>query len=803
MANDEIIIKVGTDVDKAQIQDLEDILNQLSNTTVKFQTEVDTTQIQELESEIEELEAKAVLQDMFGDTTGVEQTQQQIEALQQQIEELKGSTQSVDGSGFDGVAEGADNAKDAVDGLGDSIDAIGLMEAGAVLQQYGDQAEQMAQGMNEASITVGQLATQTGIAEPQLRSMIAGISNATFPTNEAMMYVKSLDQMGVSSNNLANSATGLDMINDAFGLGADKVNSLGQELGVLGVDMNNVSSSFNALAYANANTVGGMDNYFSFLRRYDSQFKELGLNVDQASVLIAGATQKFGGGRAALSGLSSILKESNGDLSVMEQQLGLTAGSLSNASQLTGQYSGQLEQMAQQEADHKTLLEEVGSAWDRLSMMIGGALSPITSLIGAGGQLIGVGTQLNGTIELLSKIKGIGNPFSGLSGHISTIKEKIIGLGSTIKDNLVGAFRTLKTEVGNVALKIKDTLLTAFSSLKSTLTTSIIPAVKEAGMKLLELGKNALLAGINALKSVAMWVAQKVAMIASTLASEGLALAQGILNVVMAMNPIMLVVLALIALAAAFIWAYQNVDWFREMVDNAWQAIQQLAGTIWGYFKGAFDMISNTISGFTSKLGLEKDNWINSVLSFLIFIATLPVQLGVIFWNAIAKALGFGDNFVQNMASAALDAVNGFINWISQLPGKLKEELDKMLDMAGKFAVDIGNKLSFGGLSAVTGWEGTTGEHSPGYMYDMFTGELAAMEKAPGQYDLSGGMKDAGSSMANAFNPNLENSSTGIIGTNNITINIESVDNEDRIQEIVEAVEEALKFDNLTAGRTA
>lgn len=781
MANDEIIIKVGTDVDKAQIQDLEDILNQLSNTTIQFQPEVDTTQIQSLESEIEELEAKAVLQDMFGDTTGVEQTEQEIQALQTQIEQLKGSTQSIDGSGFENITTSADTAKDSVDSLGDSVDAIGLMQAGEVLQQYGTQAEEMASSMNEASITVGQLATQTGIAEPQLRGLIASITNATFPTNEAMMYIKSLDQMGVSTQNLGNSASGLDIINDAFGLGAERVNSLGQELGVLGVDMNDVSSSFNALAYANANTVGGMDNYYNFLKRYDSQFKELGLNVDQASLVIAGATQKFGGGRAALSGLSSILKESNGDLGVMEEKLGLASGSLSNATQLTGQYSGQVEQMAQQEAEHKTLLEEVGSAWERLSLLMGDALAPIGSLISAGGQLIGVGTQLNGTIELLTKIRDFGNPFSGLAGHLRTLKDNISGVAGTIR----------------------DTLLTAFSSLKDTLTTSIIPAIADAGRKFIELGRNALTAGLNALKTVAYWVAEKVALAASTTWSYITAGAQAFLNAVMSMNPIMLVVLALLALVAACVWAYQNIDWFRQMVDNAWRSITQLAGAIWGFFKGAFDMISQTVSGFTSQLGLEKDSWINSVLSFIIFIATLPVQLGVIFANAIAKALGFGDNFVQKMVQGAVDAVNGFLNEISQLPSKLSEELNKMLDMVADWAMKMADKMTFGGASMVSGWISGSGESSPGYMYDHFIGELSAMEKAPSEYDLSGGMKTAGASMVDAFNPNISNSgSIGVAGTNNITINIESVDNEDRIQEIVKAVEEALKFDNVTAGRT-
>ena len=751
MANDEIIIKVGTDVDKAAVQDLEDLLNQISNTTINVQPDVDTTQIQQLESQIEELEAKAVLQEMFGDTTGVEQTQQQIEALQQQIETLKGSTSSIDSTGFDGLSQSADTARESVDGLSESLDAIGFIEAGAVLQQYGDQAEQMAQDMNEANITVGQLATQTGIAEPQLRSMIAGITNATFPTNEAMMYVKSLDQMGVSSNNLANSASGLDMINDAFGLGADKVNSLGQELGVLGVDMNNVSSSFNALAYANANTVGGMDNYFTFLRRYDSQFKELGLNVDQASVLIAGATQKFGGGRSAVSGLNNVLKESNGDLSVMEQKLGLTAGSLSNATQLTSQYTGQLEQMANQEAEHKTILEELGSAWDRLSMIIGGALSPISSLIGAGGQLIGVGTQLNGTLELLGKFRGFGNPFSNLGTHLNNLKLNIITVASTIKTNFISAF----------------------TSLSSTLTGTVIPAVAQGATRFLELGRNALTAGANALSSAAGWIAQRVALVAATIASYAqavatrvVAAAQAFLNIVMAMNPIMLVVIAIVALVAILVLLYQNVDSVRQVIDQLWQGALQAWNSITSSFMGIYNSIKQALS-----------NAINSVTSFV-------------------------SNLVSDMTNGAMDAVNGFFSWIGQMASKLEEELNKMLDMAGQFAMDIANKLTFGGAGMVAGWISGSGENSPGYMYDHFVGELKAMEEAPGKYDIANGMADAGSSMVNAFNPKLGSSSAGVVGTNNITINIESVDNEDRIREIVNAVEEALKFDNLTAGRT-
>lgn len=590
MADDEIIIKVGTDVDKTQLQDLES-----------------------------------------------------------EIEKLKESAQSIDSTGFDGLSDGADTASESVENLETSLDGLSMLAVGEVLQQYGDQAEQMAQSMNEANITVGQLAIQTGIAEPQLRNMIASISNATFPTNEAMMYVKSLDQMGVSSNNLGTSATGLDKINDAFGLGADKVNSLGQELGVLGVDMNNVGSSFNALAYANANTVGGMDNYFTFLRRYDSQFKELGLSVDQASVLIAGATQKFGGGRAALSGLSSILKESNGDLAVMEQQLGLTAGSLSNATQLTGQYNGQLEQMAAQEAEHQTILDQVGSAWDRLSMVIGSTLSPISSVIGAGGQLIGVGTQLNGTLELFGKFQGMENPFIGLGTHLSTLQISIMNVASTIKSGLISALTSLWT--------------------------------------------------------------------------------------VMMANPIILVVVALVALAAAFIWAYQNVDWFREGVNNAFATIVQFA-----------QVLINNIS--------------SAVNTFASIVQGIP--------QALENCLQWAYNIVMN------------------------HPIVKALQWLGQQAVRAFSVLGLG-------------QGSPGKIFSAMENELDWTEGLIEKHGLSDTTAALGSDLSSNFNPQLPvNNSTGLGGgsTNNITINIESVDNEDRIQEIVDAVEEALKFDNVTAGRT-
>ncbi|MBR3141335.1 MAG: hypothetical protein IKF11_10835 [Methanobrevibacter sp.] len=419
-------VKVNTSVDDSAIQGLEEYIDQLDG--ADFKVGADSSEIEELEQEIEEVKQQIEEDQEYGfDTTAAEL---QLTLLEEELKELKAEAESEAE-----VVLNTESAQGGVTGLTNSLDGLSQLAVGEKLQEWGTAGEAFAQDLNNANITVGQLATQTGMAEEQMRGLIANISNATFPQEEAMMYVKSLDQIGVSASNLGASATGLDRINDAFGLGAPKVNRLGQELSVLGVDMNNVSSAFNALAYANANTVGGMDNYFSFLQRYDAQFKELGLDVDQASIVIAGATQKFGGGRAALSGLSTALKECGGDTRALEESLGLQAGSLEHASEMTGKYSGQLEKMADEEGEHKTILEQICAFVEDVTLKHGELFSMLGSVGGGFGQLIGFGNSLNGTLNLLGSsggLPGVAQSLGLMGGEAAGAGGLLSGLGSTI-----------------------------------------------------------------------------------------------------------------------------------------------------------------------------------------------------------------------------------------------------------------------------------------------------------------------------------------------------------------------------------
>ena len=55
--------------------------------------------------------------------------------------------------------------------------------------------------------------------------------------------------------------------------------------------------------------------------------------------------------------------------------------------------------------------------------------------------------------------------------------------------------------------------------------------------------------------------------------------------------PIMLAVLAIAALIAIMVLAYQKVDWFRAIVDQAWQFIQKAWDGVLAAFRKVWDWI--------------------------------------------------------------------------------------------------------------------------------------------------------------------------------------------------------------------
>ena len=258
-------------------------------------------------------------------------------------------------------------------------------------------------------------------------------------------------------------------------------------------------------------------------------------------------------------------------------------------------------------------------------------------------------------------------------------------------------------------------------------------------------------------------------------------------------NPIILVVVAIIALIVALVWAYYNVDWFREMVDNAWASIQGFASWISGVFMGAITSLGDAFNNagqtlqdaFTGAVTFVQETLqglydyimtlggllpegvnvtgnqiVDSIIAIMVFISTLPLQLSIIFMNMIASTLGFGDNFVQTMMQTALSSITGFLQWISQLPARAGAFLNSVVSRASSFAGSFISSIVNAGSSAVNGFLNSIGQMASG-----LANELNEMLSLVGEWASTLPQKfwDAGVNAVQNFLNALDRHSPGIM----------------------------------------
>jgi hypothetical protein len=154
--------------------------------------------------------------------------------------------------------------------------------------------------------------------------------------------------------------------------------------------------------------------------------------------------------------------------------------------------------------------------------------------------------------ELGIKFKDTGDPAKNLELIMDGLRDKVGGFAESEASTLDGKLGILQTRFGNVQ--------------------------EEIGEKLLPM----LIQGAEWLGKLVDWVGQNTATLGPLATGLGIAAAAFMaLNLVMAANPIGLIVIAIGALVGGLIWAYQNVSWFRDGVDAAFQAIGAVGRWLW------------------------------------------------------------------------------------------------------------------------------------------------------------------------------------------------------------------------------
>lgn len=171
---------------------------------------------------------------------------------------------------------------------------------------------------------------------------------------------------------------------------------------------------------------------------------------------------------------------------------------------------------------------------------------------------------------------------------------------------------------------------------------------------------------------IAAWSA-KLATEGFTIATKLQAIAQGALNAVMNANPIGLIILAITALVAGFVYLWNNCEGFRNFWINLWEGIKNAASAasewlkgVWTSITSAFSNAWNSITSFLSGVWQTIKNVvqvgimaIKAIISGAFAIITLPFRF---IWENCKDTIMAAWNAIKEKVTAALNAIKGVIS---------------------------------------------------------------------------------------------------------------------------------------------
>ncbi|MFD5308181.1 phage tail tape measure protein [Streptomyces ardesiacus] len=184
-----------------------------------------------------------------------------------------------------------------------------------------------------------------------------------------------------------------------------------------------------------------------------------------------------------------------------------------------------------------------------------------------------------------------------------------------------------------------------------------------------------------------------------TLVTQGWAAAQALLNAVMALNPFVLVAIAVAAFVAAVVVAYNKVGWFRDLVDAAFRAIGDVAMWLWKVaIQPTFKLIGNIFMWLYTLVAVIV------IAPLMLAVKALGLLFGWLYKSAVKPAVDAIVAAAKWMWEKALKPTWGYIQaGISTLGGVVKWLYDKAFKPAmdsiaatGKWVWDKALKPTFG-----------------------------------------------------------------------------------------------------------
>ena len=408
-----------------------------------------------------------------------------------------------------------------------------------------------------------------------------------------------------------------------------------------------------AAASSNANTnVSMMGETFKYAAPIAGA---LGFSVEdtaEAIGLMANAGIK---GSQAGTSLRTIMTNLSGDVKICGQNIGEVTIATTNA-------DGSMRDLSDILADCRT-------AFSGLSESEKAAAAE--SLVGK--------NAMSGFLALMNAGEG---DIAKLSGAIDNCNGAAQSMADIMNDNLEGQLTILKSQLQELAISFGEILLPAVMSIvsflqgfinvlnsmpdgmKQTIVTIALVAAA-LGPVLIIIGKV-----ISAVGTI-MTIVPKVAGVIKTVQGAFAAL-----NATMLANPIVLIIAAIAALVAAFIYLWNTNEEFRQFWIDLWEDIKEIAIAVWealkAFFSAAWEAIKATaetiwsaIAGFFTGLweGIKNTftTVVNAISTFLTTMWNTIKSVAETVWNAISAFFTTIWTAIKTVVTTVVTAISTFL----------------------------------------------------------------------------------------------------------------------------------------------
>lgn len=267
---------------------------------------------------------------------------------------------------------------------------------------------------------------------------------------------------------------------------------------------------------------------------------------------------------------------------------------------------------------------------------------------------------MSGFLALMNAGEG---DITKLSNAIANCDGTAAGMAETMQDNLAGQLTILKSQLEELAISFGDLLMPAIRQIVSWIQSFVdkLNSMDEGTRKVIitialvaaAIGPVLIVVGkvISAVGTI-MTIIPKLASVIGVVQKAFMAL-----NTTMLANPIVLIIAAIAALAAAFIYLWNNCEEFRQFWIDLWENIKEIAVAVWNglkdFFQKAWEAIKNAastvwngIKDFFSGLWEEIKNIFTTVV------------------NTISTFLGTAWNEIKNTVTTVWDVIKTFFTMV-------------------------------------------------------------------------------------------------------------------------------------------